>query len=71
MILAANPSCSGFQPNKFDCTFREGLPFPHYGYRMQLYCRTGFHLVIRENGKVEGVDDDMHEDGKLTSLFQL
>ncbi|XP_054272190.1 fibroblast growth factor 9-like isoform X2 [Macrosteles quadrilineatus] len=31
---------------------------PHYGRRMQLYCRTGFNLVIRE---VEGVDEDMNQ----------
>ncbi|KAK9502288.1 hypothetical protein O3M35_011086 [Rhynocoris fuscipes] len=43
-------------PPGIDPTLREGNP--HYGHRMQLYCRNGLHLIINSNGTVEGDNDD-------------
>lgn len=48
-------------PTGFDPTLREGNP--HYGYRMQLYCSTGYHIAILPNGKVIGIDEDMDKHG--------
>ncbi|XP_046670412.1 fibroblast growth factor 1-like [Homalodisca vitripennis] len=44
-------------PPGTDTSLRVGNP--HYGRRMQLYCRTGYNLVINEDATVEGIDADM------------
>lgn len=36
---------------------------PVYGLRMQLYCRTGFHIAIFLDGRVRGLDIDRHPNG--------
>ncbi|XP_073990722.1 fibroblast growth factor 1-like [Rhodnius prolixus] len=43
-------------PPGIDPTLREGNP--HYGPRMQLFCRNGYHLIIRSDGSVLGDNDD-------------
>lgn len=45
-------------------------PPPYWGSIKQLYCRTGYHLAICPNGKVEGVRDEYHPYGKLSILFR-
>ncbi|XP_022194608.2 fibroblast growth factor 1 [Nilaparvata lugens] len=43
----------------------QGLPFregnPNYGFRMQLYCRTQFHLAIMPDGSVIGVNENCYK----------
>ncbi|XP_021925338.1 putative fibroblast growth factor 1 isoform X3 [Zootermopsis nevadensis] len=34
---------------------------PVYGPRMQLHCRTGFHIGIFADGKVRGIDRDLDD----------
>ena len=48
------------KPTKMDeiDNIREG--HPHYGYRMRLFCRTGFHLTIA-NENIVGINDDSGE----------
>lgn len=36
-----------------------------YGFRMQLYCRTGYHLGIFPDKKVRGIADNIHPYGEL------
>lgn len=38
---------------------REGNP--HYGYRMRLYSRTGYHLTILPYGNILGFNDDTND----------
>jgi hypothetical protein len=44
---------------------------PVYGPRMQLYCRTGFHIGIYPTGRVNGIQQDYNEFGKLVYLVIL
>lgn len=44
---------------------------PVYGYRMQLYCRTGYHLGIFPDKKVKGINEDVHPYGKFVYFLIL
>lgn len=44
---------------------------PVYGPHMQLYCRTGFHIGIFPTGRVNGIQQDHHEFGKLVYLVMI
>ncbi|XP_075227068.1 fibroblast growth factor 1-like [Lycorma delicatula] len=46
-------------PNIHNLPFREGNV--KYGFRMRLYCRTGFHLIILPDGKVQGTEDETNK----------
>lgn len=43
----------------------------NYGFRMMLYCRTGFHLIILPDGTVKGTDEEFHKYGKLYFLLKV
>jgi len=44
---------------------------PVFGLRMQLYCRTGFHIAIFGDKKVRGLDIDQHRNGEPMLYFVL
>lgn len=47
-----------------------GKDFPSYwGSIKQLYCRTGYHLAICPNGKIEGVADAYNPYGKFITYL--
>lgn len=41
---------------------------PVFGFRMQLYCRTGFLLAIFPDKKVRGTDEDTNPYGRWTTF---
>jgi hypothetical protein len=55
--------------DRFNLPSRPGNPV--YGPRMQLYCRTGFHIGIFPTGRVKGIEQDHHDFGKLVYLVML
>lgn len=44
---------------------------PVFGFRMQLFCRTGFHLAIFPDTKVRGVKEDRHDNGSYIFVSTL
>jgi hypothetical protein len=71
LISLATLSCVCLSPGTL--AGRPSLPSrpgnPVYGPRMQLYCRTGFHIGIFPSGRVKGINRDLNDFNNWFCLF--